>query len=331
MIQLTFILPIFNTAKYLNKCIDSIIAQDLPTNEYEILLVYDEGSTDNGLEIARHYESLFSNVRVVSHSNRSIGESLNYAFPIANGKYIEVVDTDDFLEPHKIGSLIERMEIENLDILRFDYQNVNEDYAAFCPNKNPKQFIDMSETVTDGEDFLLNRMGYSCYVPTYIFRKDLLIKPGNEMLPIAINDTEWLPRIIVQAKRISSYNDVIYNYLIREGSKMHSKNQVKKNLEYRFDLIDAIINKATDNSASSKWYKSVISGTILSLYSICAKTADKDIHKSCHSLINKLKYLNLYPLSYYHMSIKNRIRIAILNISPRLYLSILTNTSREKK
>ena len=94
--KLSFILPIYNTGKYLQKCIDSTLAQNLVAGDYEVLLVYDEGSSDNSLQIAQENVDRYPNVvRLISHSNRSIGESLNYAFPLAKGTYVQVIDTDD--------------------------------------------------------------------------------------------------------------------------------------------------------------------------------------------------------------------------------------------
>ena len=89
--------------------------------------MYDEGSTDNSLEIAQANAANHPNVRLIQHSNRSIGESLNYAFPLAKGEYVQVIDTDDYLEPNTIAPLLQRIYDEQLDIMRFKYQNVDED------------------------------------------------------------------------------------------------------------------------------------------------------------------------------------------------------------
>ena len=317
---LSFILPIFNTGKYLPKCIESTLVQGFDENEFEVLLIFDEGTTDNSLIIAQEYASKYSNIRLICHSNRSIGASLNFAFPLASGKYIEVVDTDDFLEPNKIKPLISRMESDNLDILRFDYQNVNENYDIIFPNKNPKQFVNYSENITNGIDFLTNRLGYACYVPTFIFKKSILIKPGNEMLPIAINDTEWLPRIVTQAARISSRKEVIYNYLIREGSKMHSSNKQKQIINYKIELIDSLINSGVlNNKSTSKWYKVVIANTVISILSSIARFSTQD----SYYYLNLIKSYNLFPLSFRHQSLRNKVRLIIIHISPILYTHIL--------
>lgn len=313
MIKLTFILPIFNTGKYLAKCIESTLNQSLDENEYEVLLVYDEGSTDDSLIIAKDYASRIPQVRLITHSNRSIGESLNYAFPLAKGKYVEVIDTDDFLEPNTIAPLIERMERESLDLLRINYQNVNEQYEVFAYNKHPKYKVDYSETVTDGVDFLVHRFGYACYVPTCIFERELLLRPGNEMLSIAINDAEWLPRIIAQAKRASSTPVIVYNYLIREGSKMHNEKK-KYILDNHFAVLDYYVVQQKEPS-TRKWYRAAIARLVLA---VIHRFTDLD-KTDFKAYLSRLYSYKLRPLSVYQLRRSSQLKVTIINISPRLY------------
>lgn len=77
----------------------------------------------------------------------------NTGIPLAKGKYIQFIDSDDYLEPNVLGSLLEQMERDDLDVLRYNYQNVNEQYEIFVPCKNPKQFVSYSEEVCDGRTF----------------------------------------------------------------------------------------------------------------------------------------------------------------------------------
>ena len=310
--KLSFILPIFNTGKYLQKCIDSAMAQSLPTEDFEILLVYDEGSTDNSLEVAEQNAFANPNVRLIRHSNRSIGESLNYAFPLTKGDFVEVIDTDDYLEPDTIAPLLMRMESEHLDVLRFKFQNVNEEYHVFQYNKHPYSGMDFSDKVTNGLDFLINRFGYACYVPTLIFRRELLLRPGNEMLEIAINDAEWLPRILVQAERASSEDKIAYNYLIRNTSKMHSGNEIKI-VEETFKVWDRYLPYL--NTKAREWYLEAMSrGTIAILSRVALFTLPQ-----LKYYLNRLQSYPIFPLQQGEQSWRK----AIINLSPMLYCFLL--------
>ena len=323
--KLSFILPIFNTGKYLKKCIDSVLAQNLTVGDYEILLVYDEGSSDNSLQVAQENADKYPNaVRLISHSNRSIGESLNYAFPLAKGEYVQVIDTDDYLEPNTMAPLIDRLYAENLDILRFKFQNVNEEYKLINHNKDPYQGMNFRDTVTDGLDFLIHRMGYACYVPTMIFRQELLLRPGNEMLTIAINDAEWLPRIVVQANRVSSVDTILYNYLIRNTSKMHSGREVFI-VDETLKVFEAY-RPYMDGSAK-QWYKmSMAYGTISILSRIV-----KQSYKIRKHYIDILKSYNVFPIKLPFSTKTTKLYCKIINVSPMLYCWLMRLKAKIRK
>ena len=311
--KLSFILPIFNTGKYLQKCIDSVIAQNLTVGDYEILLVYDEGSTDNSLQIAQdNAEKHPDVVRFISHSNRSIGESLNYAFPLAKGEYVQVIDTDDYLEPNTMAPLIDRLYSDNLDILRFKFQNVNEEYQVIQFNKHPYQGMDFSSSITDGLDFLIHRMGYACYVPTMIFRRELLLREGNEMLTIAINDAEWLPRIVVQANRVSSVDTIVYNYLIRNTSKMNSGREMFI-VDETLKVFDAY--RPYVDGPAKQWYRMSMAYGTMSILSRIVKQS----YKIRKHYIDILKSYNVFPIKFPFSTKTTKLYCKIINVSPMLY------------
>ena len=315
--KLSFILPIFNTGKYLQKCIDSVIAQNLTVGDYEILLVYDEGSSDNSLQIAQENVDKYPDVvRLISHSNRSIGESLNYAFPLAKGEYVQVIDTDDYLEPNTIAPLIDRLYSDNLDILRFKFQNVNEEYQVIQFNKHPYQGMDFSSSVTDGLDFLIHRMGYACYVTTIIFRRELLLRPGNEMLTIAINDAEWLPRIVVQANRVSSVDTIVYNYLIRNTSKMHSGREMFI-VDETLKVFDAYIPYL--QSKACEWYKESMTRGVIAILSRIASQP----YSVVMQYVRRIKQYPIFPLPNTQRTTMGKMRVRLINVSPILYCLLM--------
>ena len=292
--KLSFILPIFNTGKYLQKCIDSTLAQNLPAEDFEVLLVYDEGSTDNSLEIAQANAENHPNVRLIQHSNRSIGESLNYAFPLAKGEYVQVIDTDDYLEPNTIAPLLQRIYVEQLDIMRFKYQNIDENYQIIQYNKHPYQGMDFSASVTDGLDFLVHRMGYACYVPTMI----------------------WLPRIVAQASRVASTETIVYNYLIRNTSKMNSGRDMFI-VDETLKVFDAY--RPYLQSSANEWYKEAMTHGVVAILSRISSQSMKTIRE----YVYKIKQYPIFPLPISQQTQMGKIRIRIINISPMLYCLLM--------
>ena len=109
MIQLSIIVPVYNTEKYLSRCLDSLIRQDLSPNEYEIIVIND-GSQDNSREIVRDYMSRHPQISFFEQANQGLFETRNVGIDRAKGKYIYFVDSDDFIAPNVMGKIIRFMD-----------------------------------------------------------------------------------------------------------------------------------------------------------------------------------------------------------------------------
>lgn len=320
MVKLSIIVPVYNVSKYLAKCLDSLICQDLKLEEYEIIVVND-GSTDNSEEISRQYEEKYSNIKVVCQENQGLSGARNTGVKIALGKYIQFVDSDDYLEPNVLKTLVDKMEFDNLDILRFNYQNVNEQYEAYEPYKEHKPYVDYRDEVGDGLTFLTERLGYACYAVQFLIKSELLKKEGNTFKSgIYFEDTEWTPRILTQAKRVTSTDLIVYNYLLRQGSITNSVSVEKKRkvLEDKMQLVSSLKQQMLDK-ADKRWYEGMISATIISIVGCIVA----DFYKEKDKYLKELKDLDVYPLSYYHASKLAMRKIKFINFSPWLFCWVL--------
>ena len=134
MVKLSIIVPIFNVEQYLRKCVDSLLAQDLPSSEYEIILVDDE-SPDACPQICDDYAAAHENIRVVHRKNGGLSAARNSGIEVAQGENIMFVDSDDYIEPNVLKGLLSQVERDNLDVLRYRLQYVNPQYEVYNPYK----------------------------------------------------------------------------------------------------------------------------------------------------------------------------------------------------
>lgn len=311
---LSIIVPIYNVEPYLSKCVDSLLYQDLSPEEFEIILV-DDGSPDNCGAIADEYVAKFNNIKVIHQENGGLSVARNTGIDAAKGKYIQFVDSDDYLEPNVLGTLVARAERDNLDVLRFNYRNVNERYEEFWPNKAPKQTWGYEKSVVDGVTFLNERLGYACYAVQFLIRTTLLadckFKPG-----IYFEDVEWTPRLLVKSTRVASLNITCYNYLVRKGSITRTVSTEKKEklLNDRLLLIDSLTEQSKCIS-NKKWHKEMISGIAVSL--LC--DASNYSLKRQNEIIRILRKKQVFPLLKSQRSRRANNKIAIINISPELF------------
>ena len=318
MIKLSFIVPVYKVAPYVCKCIDSLLAQDY--KNYEIILV-DDGSPDDCPQICDSYADIHDHICVIHQDNGGLSAARNAGLKAAKGEYICFVDSDDYWEPNVLKGLLEQMERDNLDVLRFNYQNVNERYEVFSPNKAPKRDVDYSETVTDGETFLNDRLGPACYAVMFVMRRDILddcvFKEG-----IYFEDVEWTPRMLLKAKRVASTTKMVYNYLWRTGSITLPTNLEKKKkvIEDKIALIKGF-NEHSEIIENTTWFTWMTSSTAMSILAMLSAMPFSERKQ----YLRELKSLRIFPLSIKReRMLFHRIKTILANISPSLYCHLMS-------
>ena len=111
-------MPIYNSQKYLEKSILSIINQ---TGEFELILV-DDGSSDGSLAICEAYEKKDSRIKVIHTGNHGVAHARNVGIETAKGEYIEFIDSDDLLVDGSIATIVSAIEKQAPDVIVFSFQ-----------------------------------------------------------------------------------------------------------------------------------------------------------------------------------------------------------------
>lgn len=124
--MISIIIPIYNTEKYIEQCLNSLIEQSY--QNFEIICV-DDGSTDNSLRILKDYENKYEQIKVLSQKNLYAGVARNTGMKIATGKYLLFLDADDFSRNDMLQCIVKAAESEQTEILVFDeylYDNISQ-------------------------------------------------------------------------------------------------------------------------------------------------------------------------------------------------------------
>lgn len=116
--KLSVIVPVYNTEKYLSKCLNSIVNQSYKNLE---ILIINDGSTDGSLNIIKKFEDVYSNVFVYNKENSGVADTRNFGIQKATGDFITFVDSDDFIELDLYQICMDYIEQKNIDILMFDF------------------------------------------------------------------------------------------------------------------------------------------------------------------------------------------------------------------
>lgn len=321
----------YNTAQYMSRCMDSLLNQDISTDSYEIILVND-GSTDNSLEVAEEYVKLsqekrmqgisFPLIRVISHKNKGLAGARNTGVDAATGKYICFVDPDDYIEYNSLVALLHQISEDNLDVLRFNYQKVDESYMPLQDEPQEAQF-DYSSGVISGVEFLANRLGVACYVWAYIYRLDLIRKNQIRFYEgCYFDDTPWLPRVLQKASRVSCTAVRRHYYLQRSGSmvRTQSLDSIRRKIDGQMDLLSILQTQMQDaSSVTYVWYRMMIAHTTISLLS----TLSVHMYSFRQAYISHIRTLTILPLSYDRATSKTLRKIRFLNFSPQLFCVVI--------
>lgn len=212
MLKLSFILPCYNVERYIADCLNSIYAQDLSEDEFEVICVND-CSTDGTREVIVPYAEQHSNLTIIDHKeNLTAGGARNTGIKAAQGEYIWFVDPDDMVKSEMVSEVYEVAHEAQLDILMFNFDAVYENGEFMT---SVKLFIDSE--VMSGQDFTMSyfpgQFSKLCIIWRCVFRTRFL-KENNLSFPQMrkAQDVVFLWSATLIALRVQSIGELAYNY-----------------------------------------------------------------------------------------------------------------------
>ena len=134
--MVSIILPVYNSEKYIHKCINSILNQIYANWE---LIVIDDGSSDNSFNIIKEFADMDKRINLHHFENRGVAASRNTGIMLAKGEYITFIDSDDYVTPDYLDKLVNGIEMYDCDISSCDvlevYNGNNRIIACFVSCK----------------------------------------------------------------------------------------------------------------------------------------------------------------------------------------------------
>lgn len=329
MKKLSFIVPLYNSANWLEKCLCSMLNQDIPEAEMEIICVND-GSPDNSAEMAREIGKKHPSIIVIDQANQGPSGARNTGMKQATGKYLCFVDPDDYVETNVYAKLVKQMEDEQLDMLRFNYQIVDEEYKPVEKREFEKQF-DYSPKLMSGAEFLATRLDMACNIWRYMYRREIITENGIWCFTgDYYDDTPWLPLVLMQAERMNVCDTVVYDYLLRGDSLVSTQNpkmQKRKSdgfillLKYLEDERKSIVDGRL--SIDEKWKEGVIDWyKMMEAYSIVGFLTNIGLNMFAYrkDYVRQLKELHVLPMDTKRVHLKAIHKIRLANIHPLLLI-----------
>ena len=223
---ISVIVPVYNVAPYLTRCLDSIVMQTW--QNLEIILV-DDGSRDDSGGICDRYAARDARIRVIHKENGGLSSARNAGLDIAAGEYVGFVDSDDWIEPDTYTAMLELMEKYNAQLVcagRYDVDGgTGEKRVGLCPSREEC----VSAEALVGRIFLWDHCDSSACDKLY--RRELfqgIRYPEGRVC----EDVPVTYRVALRAQRTVLCDRPLYNYYHRSGSISKGAGITEKTFHY---------------------------------------------------------------------------------------------------
>ncbi len=242
MAEISVVVPVYNSEKYLGQCLDSLLSQTY--DDLEIICV-DDGSTDTSPEILKEYAARDRRIKIHTKANEGKGaaSARNLGMDYAGGAYIQFLDSDDFFEQTMLERMHQKAVETDADIVicgadRYDekesritrgYTSIN---LSLAPNKDsfswrdvPDILYQMADTVTWNK----------------LYKKSLLDENHLRYEAIPISDDQYVPALgLLYAKRLAVVDQALVHYRFNTGSSQVDTYSRHRDSSYRaaYSIID---------------------------------------------------------------------------------------------
>lgn len=317
---LSIIVPVYNVEQTLERCVESIVNQDICVDNYEVIMVND-GSTDQSQAVANRLVSKYSNVVLINQENQGLSGARNTGMRNAHGKYLMFVDSDDYISSNCLRKLIDTCEKNGLEVCHFSLTSVRK-------RGNFRGSIGSLKTTTiySGYDILLDGrlIGSACsnvYLKSFLDKHQLMFYRG-----ITHEDVEFSMRLYCHLKRLMIVEDEIYFYTYNTSSLSKDKKSIEKENKYVCDsaIVAKLSKDYVNNNNVPPFIKDLVirrinTSVVGHLFSLLMKPFC--LVEIVENLLKAYRENGLYPIKGKFLNWKTMILSYVLNYE-KLYIKI---------
>lgn len=293
--KISIVVPVYNVAKYLNECVQSILTQSYA--EFELILV-DDGSKDESGTICDKYAQIDSRVQVIHKVNGGLSDARNVGTQQAQGDYIVYIDSDDYIcDPDFLKKINERAN-SDFDVICYKFKKYFDEKKIFvecsftCPN------IDKRDTLSGRIDEMVRRDAFYCSAWSKAIRLNIL-KDNNIRFEKGLlgEDQEWYYHVLAKIHSITYIDEAVLVYRQRANSITSSWKM--KNLTDCIYVVNKWYHQIPEEIIEED-YKTALLNSVAKLYCnlLIAYTGFRDSEKNKY--YSKLQ--DMQELLQYHVN-----------------------------
>lgn len=298
--KLSIIIPYYNADKWLGRMLDSLLRQDMPQDDYEIIVV-DDGSKDEPI-ILKDYVQRYSIIHYIRQENAGPGTARNTGIREAKGEYIFFCDSDDYIAKNVLGGLYNIAHKQHLDMLFHQIIRIKEGEIV----ENPIRDFDNYVTFSSGKEYF--GLPFKDIITTGVWQfiiKRNFIKQANLFFPsnrIMNEDSSFLIDAVLTAGKTGRVDVDAYYYVQNPQSLIHQAGRVKQAEKWTGNMLE-FINKLTNILQDKDLINDMPKGCINNIRWVRNQKAFIMLVGACHNLptssfdeiIKELKHLGAYP------------------------------------
>lgn len=322
---LTISIAAYNSEKYLKKCLDSFIVEEV-INKIEVLII-DDGSTDNTFNIGKEYEDKYPNTfKVIRKKNGGHGSTINEGIFHATGKYFKIVDADDWVERQGILNLVNKLADVEVDMVLNSYYKIYED-----KNEKKLEKLDISNNLSFNKIYKIEEVCKAINLAMHgiTFKTSILKNMGRKITENCFYvDVEYIIFPLINVNTILLLDFPVYDYRLGLNEQsMNLSNIQKRRNQHRkvcFSLVD-YYNEVQGLLSVEK--KELIKNRIIIMLLVhyriyCSMKGNKNLLHEIKIFDNNIKLKNL--LLYKEMLVQGKI-IGMKKIS--IFVNLLRKTN----
>ena len=299
MVKFSIIIPVYNVEDYIEKCLDSVFNQTY--ENFEVIVVND-GTTDNSMDIVKRYDA-----KVINQKNQGLSAARNRGVKESSGDYIIFLDSDDYIDKDLLQKISENLS-NNPMVVRYQAVDIIEKREE---NHYEEEFSNLT-----GKDAFSKIVKYHYVEPAWLYainRKYYLNNKFEFRTGAYHEDFGLIPILIYKSSRVNSINYCGYCYVKREGSIMNDSSY-EKNVKKMEDMIkhyDYLIGEANKIKGDNRVFKSFIANSVI----MKLTTLNEEDYKKYLEILKKKKVFD----NLLDNTLSRKIKKMLVKVSPKLY------------
>lgn len=325
---LSIIIPVYNLKEYIPICLESIYSQRIRNDLFEVVIV-DDGSKDDSWNVINHYTQIYDNIKAIRQVNAGVSAARNRGVEECSSDYLTFLDADDEFHPKSLNSIFSLMEkYKDADVFYFQsfikssdgkYKRVNDWDGRYKENVKYS-----SKALLYKNSFLNGGCVWGCvYSHSFFINNRLTFAEGI----VNNEDSIFNYRLLSKSPVVRFASIPFYLVTEREGSASRSDSIERvigyaKNMEYALKMHSEGVDKFEKQVADACLYNTISAATNMFL-----NIGEREWKK----LFDILSIASLHKLYVPWFPLNQKLKILLINISFRLYFSILVRKMSTNK